>query len=88
MAETTAMSPCSRTGLVNPDPDAHELEAMSLLDEEFRLSSATRKDARSSPCSVAVSPSSPPARHSDIDNLLHNEIVLSPSKLQQLARES
>jgi hypothetical protein len=86
MVETTATSPSSRSGLVNPDPDAHTLEGMLLLDEELQLSSATPKDARSSPCSVAVSSS--PGRHSDIDKLLRNEIVLSPSKLQQVSRDS
>lgn len=86
--ETTATSsPSSRIGLVNPDPDAHELEGMSLLDEEFQLSSAISKDLHNFPFSVAVSSSSP-GRHSDIDNLLQNEIVLSPSKLQQVARKS
>jgi hypothetical protein len=88
MIETTVTSsPSSRIGLVNPDPDAHKLEGMLLLDEEFQLSSSTSKDLNNSPCSVAVSSSSP-GRHSDIDNLLQNEIVLSPSKLQQVARKS
>lgn len=87
--ETTATcSPSSRIGLVNPDPDAHELEGMLLLDEEFQLSSAISKDLHNSPFSVAVSSSSSPGRHSDIDNLLQNEIVLSPSKLQQASRKS
>lgn len=86
--ETTATSfPSSRIGLVNPDPDAHELEGMSILDEELQLSSAISKDLHNFPFSVAVCSSSP-GRHSDIDNLLQNEIVLSPSKLQQTARKS
>jgi hypothetical protein len=86
--ETTATSPSSRIGLVNPDPDAHKLEEMLLLDEEFQLSSAISKDLHNSPFSVAVSSSSSPGRHSDVDNLLQSEIVLSPSKLQQAARKS
>lgn len=89
MIETTATcSPSSRIGLVNPDPDAHELEGMLLLDEEFQRSSPISKDLHNSPFTVAVSSSSSPGRHSDIDNLLQNEIVLSPSKLQQPARKS
>jgi hypothetical protein len=85
---TVTSSPSSRIGLVNPDPDAHKLEGMLLLDEEFQLSPAISKDLHNSPCSVAVSSSSSPGRHSDIDNLLQNEIVLSPSKLQQVPRKS
>ncbi|XP_023723715.1 uncharacterized protein LOC111873322 isoform X2 [Cryptotermes secundus] len=84
---TSTCSPSSRIGLVNPDPDAHELEGMLLLDEEFQPSSAISKDLDNLTFSVAVSSSSSPGRHTDIDNLLQNEIVLSPSKLQQTTRK-
>jgi hypothetical protein len=88
-ATTANSSPSTRIGLVNPDPDAHKLEEeMLLLEEEIEeMSLAVPKDLRNSPFAVAVSSSSSPGKHSDIDNLLQNEIVLSPSKLQQAVRE-
>jgi len=80
---TAPYSPSARIGLVNPDPDAHRLEEeMLLLEEEIHLSSTTSKDLHNVPTASAVSSSSP-GKHSDIDCLLQNEIVLSPSKLQQ-----
>ena len=83
IASTAACSPSARIGLVNPDPDAHKLEEeMLLLEEEIHLSSTTSKDLHNAPFASAVSSSSP-GRNSDIDCLLQNEIVLSPSKLQQ-----
>jgi hypothetical protein len=87
VATAAASSPSTRIGLVNPDPDAHKLEEeMLLLEEEIQVSSEISKDLHNSPVSAAVSSSSP-AKHSDIDHLLQNEIVLSPSKLQQVVRE-
>jgi hypothetical protein len=82
---TAASSPSTRIGLVNPDPDAHKLEEEMLLLEEMQLSTTNSKDLHDSPFAAAVSSS--PGKHSDIDDLLQNEIVLSPSKLQQTARE-
>lgn len=85
---TATYSPSARIGLVNPDPDAHKLEEeMLLLEEEIHLSSTTSKDLHNVPTATAVSSSSSPGKHSDIDCLLHNEIVLSPSKLQQSVRK-
>ena len=81
---TATYSPSARIGLVNPDPDAHKLEEeMLLLEEEIHLSSTASKDLHNVPTASAVSYSSSPGKHSDIDCLLQNEIVLSPSKLQQ-----
>ncbi|XP_069684867.1 uncharacterized protein [Periplaneta americana] len=75
-------SPSTRIGLVNPDPDAHKLEEeMLLLEEEIQPSSG-RKNV-----TAAAVPAPSPGKHSDIDDLLQNEIVLSPSKLQQAVRE-
>jgi hypothetical protein len=88
IATTAAFSPSGRIGLVNPDPDAHRLEEeMLLLEEEIHLSSTTSKDLQKVPTASAVSSSSSPGKHSDIDCLLRNEIVLSPSKLQQNVRK-
>lgn len=85
---TATYSPSARIGLVNPDPDAHKLEEeMLLLEQEIHLSSTTSKDLHNVPTASAVSFSSSPGKHSDIDCLLQNEIVLSPSKLQQSVRK-
>jgi hypothetical protein len=87
-ATTTTSSPSARIGLINPDPDAHKLEEeMLLLEEEIEMSTAISKDLHNSPFAAGVTSSSSPGKHSDIDNLLQNEIVLSPSKLQQAVRE-
>lgn len=87
-ATTVACSPSERIGLVNPDPDAHKLEEeMLLLEEEIHLASTTSKDLQNVPTASAVSSSSSPGKHSDIYCLLRNEIVLSPSKLQQNVRK-
>ncbi|XP_021920692.1 uncharacterized protein LOC110830287 isoform X2 [Zootermopsis nevadensis] len=78
VAATTVTSPPStRIGLVNPDPDAHKLE------EELEMSSAISKDLHD-----PLSSYSSLGKHSDIDSLLQNEIVLSPSKLQQTGRDT
>lgn len=87
IATTGMYSPSTRIGLVNPDPDAHKLEEeILLLEEEIQMSSTTSKDLHDSPFASAVSSSSP-GKHSDIERLLQNEIVLSPSKLQQTVRK-
>jgi hypothetical protein len=88
-AATATYSPSARIGLVNPDPDAHRLEEeMLLLEEEIHLSSTTSKDLHKVPIASAVSSSSSShGKHSDNDCLLQNEIVLSPSKLQQSVRK-
>jgi hypothetical protein len=88
IATTAEYSPSARIGLVNPDPDAHKLEEeMLLLEEEIHLSSTVSKDLQNVPTASAVSSSSSAGKHSDIDCLLRNEIVLSPSKLQQNVRK-
>lgn len=85
---TATYSPSARIGLVNPDPDAHRLEEeMLMLEEEIHLSSTTCKDLHNVPTATALSSSFSPGKHSDIDSLLQNEIVLSPSKLQQSVRK-
>jgi len=86
IATTATYSPSARIGLVNPDPDAHKLEEeMLLLEEEIHLSSTTSKDLHNVPAASAVSSSL--GKHSDVDCLLQNEIVLSPLKLQQSVRK-
>ena len=88
ISSTATYSPSARIGLVNPDPDAHKLEEeMLLLEEEIHLSSTTSKGLHKVPTASAVSSASSPGKHSDIDCLLQNEIVLSPSKLQQSVRK-
>jgi len=88
IATTATYSPSARIGLVNPDPDAHKLEEeLLLLEEEIHKSSTSSKDLHNVPTASAVSSSSSPGKHSDIDCLLQNEIVLSPSKLQQSVRK-
>ena len=80
-------SPSTRIGHVNPDPDAHKLEEeMLLLEEEIQMSSTSSRDLHKSSFASAVSSSSP-GKQSDLDSLLQNEIVLSPSKLQQTVRK-
>ncbi|XP_066997594.1 uncharacterized protein [Anabrus simplex] len=92
-APANATTPTSRTGLVNPDPEAHKLEEDMLLADEIAAEMDSHSFNKDMPCSSKsvrsitrqVAASSP--QHSEKVDLLQNEIVLSPAKLQQDIRD-
>ncbi|GLH14824.1 Uncharacterized protein GBIM_19134 [Gryllus bimaculatus] len=93
-ARVVPVTPKPASGLVNPDPEAHRLEEDMLLAAEVEAEIATptpspvMKDAPVAPKnfpapSTSQAPLSSSPQHSEKDDLLQNEIVLSPAKLQQ-----